>query len=424
METPIEVHAILARTRRLAGIFREVSHVVEVLSALLPLDTETLALEEWVVRSAADFDRLAKNDPATSEFERQLSMLDSQVSNLEVATLTLDGQIPIEVFREFLGVRAPRNEALASYIVVLGRHLSGGDELLRLDRLQLLLTRVINSFVAPADRKNGTRVRDLIADVLPPPPAPAANRQAVLDFFRNATVQVLGFQSLDTLFASGFFLDVRGYKLSLRTGILDPEVMGAIIELNDATSSTIDRLSALVSGDRQRLAEYMQTVDERIRSVFQGLRVDDAELKAKFGERQRSAVAPSARAPLVLRASPATAPGRHGPRYFRIAMGVLIAISGGSLLAQQQVGSSPKTVDAGQLKRISPLLQDAVVGVGGNVVARVDKSKWVMMSREQRLAEAANVAKNLGENGYQTLTAMLETRVVLQINHGQPLIVE
>lgn len=424
VHTPLAIQGILGRTRRLAGVFRELSQVVEVLSALLPLDAEARALEEQIVLCTADFNSLAAEDPASNEFDKKLSALDSQVSQLESAILALDAQIPMDVFREFLRATPPTNEALASYIVVLGRHLGGGDELLRLDRLQLLLTRVVNSFVTPAERKRGTRVRDLIGEVLPPPAAPAANRQSVIDFFRNATVQVLGFQTLDSLLASGFFVDVRGYKLSLRTGILDPEVMTAIIELNDATSSTIGRLATLVEGDRQRLDEYMQTVDERIRGIFKGLRVDDSELKAKFIRRQAAAAASGARAPIVLTATPAAGPTNRGLRAFRIVMVVLIVFAGGALLVQQQGQSSPKTVSAEQLKRLSPLLQDAVVGVGGNLVAQVDKSKWVLMSREERLVEAASIGKKLAENGYQTVTVLLESRVVIQIDHGQPLIVQ
>jgi hypothetical protein len=271
----------------------------------------------------------------------------------------------------------------------------------------------------------GTGVRDLLVEALPPTTVDARQRETAVQFLRGAAGRARSFTSLKELSDSGFFIDTRGYKLSLRAAILDADVMAAVIELNETVNECIDSLARRELTPEQTLAEHMAEVDARIRAVFKGLRADDSQRVARFHQRlSRNLGGPAKAAGPKGRGKPGKAVGR-GP--FRVALALAIVFSAGYLVSQQQGARALATLSEAELHQLSPLLVDGVVAPPAqpkNLIAHVDKARWALMRAQERDAAARSLASALSAKGLVSGTVMLEDQVVIHIADGKPALIQ
>lgn len=248
------------------------------ISPLVPGTPELEELDALAKATEAGFNALVLVDGAKQA--TALAQLESSVQQLEKKLEEIDAKIPMGWFREHFDASQMSSVALADYATLLGRHV--GDESSRLDRIQFLLTRLMSFFISPED-DSPLRRRLLLAEALPPPTLPAAARAAVVTVCREATRRLRTFVTLKDLIGSGFFADVRGYKLSLRRQqLLEPDVMAAVIELNEATSATLDRLAEVEHEVGKASKEHLSQVDLRVKTFFKQLRVDESDQTERF----------------------------------------------------------------------------------------------------------------------------------------------
>jgi len=409
-----------SRTRRAAASFRGAGRVIDVFLVLLPGDVDLVALHRDREALAGKFNALTTVDPASQAFAAALSEAESGVLALERKLLEIDGEIPMGWFREHFDAPSQLSDSIAAYAQLLGRYSS--EDINRLDRVQLLLTRVVKNFVPRAERFVGSRVRDLLVEALPPSTVEARRRETAVQFLRDAAGRARSFTTLRELTDSGFFVDTRGYKLSLRTAILDPDIMAAVIELNETVSEAIDTLARRELLPDETLAQHMAQVDARIREVFKDLRADDSARVARFAQRLARNLGKAAAG--AKWKPPGKGPGRTP---FRVVLALSILLAGAWLFHQLTSERALHTLSEAELHQLSPLLVDAVVAPPANpqnLVGHVDKARWALMRASERAYAADQLAIALKARGLVSGTVLLEEQVVIHIADGKPMLIQ
>ncbi len=412
----------MGRTRRASEQFRAYSRVWGLISPLLPNTPDYEQLETRTRSAEAGFNALVLLEGAAHR--DALGKLESTVQQLEQKLEALDAQIPMGWFREHFDASHASSVALADYATLLGRYAS--DDQARLDRIQFLLTRLLSFFVSPEDDTPALR-RQLLAEALPPPTLAVGTREAVVAFCHDAIRRLGTFTQLKGLIDSGFFVDVRGYKLSLRQKLLDPDVMAAVIELNEATSATVDRLAEAEQQQGRALAEHLAEVDQRIKAIFSQLRVDESDKSERF----ESWLKVSADTKRTGRRRPTAAeymalgPSRKDDK--RLILGGIALVLTLVLIFRIPTSQSMHTLSPTECAQISPLVESCAIGPERSpriFIGTVDKSRWALMDGAARRAVALELAQKVVARGWVGATVMLEEEVVIQIEAGNVLVVQ
>jgi len=418
------VEADVSRSRQAAATFRSACKVMSVLDVMLPGDEEVGRMLGARAYLEERFNRLTTLEPGSRPFDVLLAELEGGLIAMEQELAKVDSGIPMPWFRLHFDPKRATSEALADYASLLGRH--AGDDPARLDRVQLLLTRLVHNFVGD-DGGASVSLRTLLAEALPPSPVDVKTRESAVTFFREAAKRLAGFKSLSELTGSGFFVDTRGYKLSLRKNILDPEVMATVIEFNEGISAAIDRLAKSELPQAGALEQHMVEVDQRIRQLFKDLRTDDPAAMLDFEKR----VAKNDARKKKPKPKAWTAPRRPGVRtgrrfqwqYAVLIVGALVffvTLPSRTNLAElppdQVLGWSPVLV-AASLSPPPPRPPRLLLG-------QVNKSRWALMNAQQRRAAANQLAETMKERNIEAATVMMEGQVVIQIERGTLLMVQ
>jgi hypothetical protein len=409
---------ILARARRAAEGFRAASRVLELLARLLPENddvTELIGLRDGMERG---FNALTTIELSSAESE--VLRLETELPGLEWKLETLDATIPMGWFRDHFEVSKESPVALADYAALLGRHIK--DSSARLDRIQFLLTRLIALFVPPEEATRERRLA-LLAEALPHVAVDESVRTAALAFFAEAGKRLAGVERLEALVDSGFFVDLVGYKLSLRQQLLDPDITTSAIELNGAISECLKRLAS-ESSSGSDLGGHFAEVDRRIRETFQKLREDERPTQQRF-ERWLAQNA-------AKRARPAAPPPVAVPslgRVPRVDRRVLLAVAAVGLFAASPLlapGARLTELSSAELARLSPVLTSGVVvprAAPRSFVGRVDMARWKALPRSSRSGAAVSLAQALTARGLVSGTVMSEQEIVVRIEQGTVLLV-
>ncbi len=393
-----------------------------------------LTLIEPLVAATAEFEELEKLARATeagfnalvllqgNELDDSLRKLESNVSVVEQKLEALEAQIPMGWFRAHFDPSHASSVALADYATLLGRN--AGVDPSRLDRIQFLLTRLVSFFVSPEDDTPGRR-RQLLAEALPPPSLAPATREAVVAFCHDAIRRLGSFTRLKELIDSGFFVDVRGYKLSLRQQLLDPDVMTAVIELNEATSATLSRLAEAEQQQGTELEQHLAEVDLRIKAIFAQLRDDESEKIKEFedwlerskGDRAAGR-APGAREFLALHAN-----RREDKRLLLGAVALILLLV---MIFRLPSTGALHELSPAECAALSPLIVSGAITekTPAIFVGTVDKSRWALMDAASRSEVALELARQVNQRGWSAATVMLEEQVVMQIESGNVLVVQ
>lgn len=413
--------AVVSRARRASEQFRALNRVLGLIRPLLSSTAEYEELEELGKSTEKGFNALVLLEGVAQD--DALRPLESAVQQLEQKLVALDGQVPMGWFREHFDPSQASSVALADYATILGRVTEPDPT--RLDRIQFLLTRLVSFFISPEDDSPARR-RQLLAEALPPSSLAANTRETVVAFCHDAIRRLGTFSRLKELMDSGFFVDVRGYKLSLRQQLLDPDVMAAVIDLNGATSDTLDRLATAEQQEQGKaLEEHLAEVDQRIKAIFKQLRVDESEKTKAFEawiERSKGDRAagrrPGAREFMALHAN------RREDK--RLLLGAITLILFLVMLFRLPANDKLRTYSEAECRNLSPLIvSGATPAASPNIfVGTIDKSRWALMDLPSRTEAAVALAKKVQERGWTAATIMLEEQVVIQIEQGNVLVVQ
>lgn len=418
-----DTEPVVRASRRAAESFRASARVLALLSGILPDTDEGNALEATRARLEEEFNAIVlKEGDALDDAVRRL---ESEVLRFERALEALDRTIPMGWFREHFDASQASSVALADYASLLGRYV--GDSPLRLDRIQFLLTRVVSFFMSPEDASTGRRI-ELLGEALPHVDVDDASRDTAVAFLHDAARRVSSFARINEVIASGFFVDIRGYKLSLRQKLLDPAIMAAAIELNEAVNDNLRRLAEADAPAGKEIQAHLAEVDAHIKSIFTQLREDETATQQEFDRwlarnaekrRKKASQKPTEFKPL--------GKGKAKKLDRRVVLGGIIAVLLLVMWVRWPGGAPLKDLSKADVAQISPVLVAGTVAPAKNpkiFVGQVDKSRWALMSLSDRRQAAESLARNLVSRGWFSGTVMMEQQVVIQVEQGKILIVQ
>lgn len=409
--------------RRVAERFRAVSRPAALLFASLPAVPERLEFEQRQAELERALNGLVVLDGAARE--DALSAAEVGVADLETRLLALDALVPMTWFREHVDVNQTSSVALADYIALLARPGLKSTESARLDRVQYLASRLVLAFV-PVERDSPALRRHLLAEALPATEIGAEQLERAKTFLHDAGRRLATFGSLNALFSSGLLVDVRGYKLSLGTQILAPELMAGVLELNEAIDTTIERLAAAERTTEHELAAQLAEVDARIKAVFERDRTDEAERSARLtawlrrAQEAKDQGKPPPRLEDFAPPRPTTPRRRTWP--LALVAGVLAL-----LVAWRSTRASLTTLSPEACRAASDVVVSCVVAPDAPpqaFVGQVDRARWALMEQHARRQAAVDFAQHVREAGWASGTVLLENTVVMQVQNGTVTVVQ
>jgi hypothetical protein len=158
----------------------------------------------------------------------------------------LDDSIAFAWLRERFASDPPREELLG-YTTTIAAVAQSGE---RIDRVDFLAARLLSREHDGGQRDvlDEAEVSTLLARVVPETAIEPERRDKALGFFEQCADRLEGMESVDQLFDSGLYVDVKGFKAALAADRLDPAVLYASVLLSVAITNHLARHGARAAG--------------------------------------------------------------------------------------------------------------------------------------------------------------------------------
>jgi hypothetical protein len=368
--------------------------------------------------------------------KEQLDLAERQISVVEDRMLALDEMVTAEVFAPRIEARKQSKKAVARYARLLAsRRMPAGQ---RRDRFEWIATSLLT-----ARSPSGELV------VMPPERARAVLQHMIgglsrkvreqeldeaLSYLNEAIVRLDQLTSADELFESGLYLDVHGYKVSMREQLLSAEFVYLSVVLNARLHNRVEHWVA--AHERLHDAQQLTSEGSPRAQIMRRLRAQEEEVDSSFGVKRRSAQAvradivrdshkPQRTADSKRAVKVSAAPG--GKRTWIIfALAAVIALAaGGYVLVRTGLVGKPEIValDRDGLGRYSPhLVRGMLVGAGDARKLRgwVQPKRWEQLDPRQKREAADTLAKRLASDDVPHAQVMLLARegAVIEIERG------
>lgn len=192
-----------------------------------PIGDSLAKISEQMAQQSA----LPQDDPRRLEMHGEI---ETALRAAQAQIVELERKIPPAWLRRRFEEQPFNTETVAHYLRFQLQHLESTPECW--SRIDLLVTRQVRQ-ARPDGKfaiKPASEVAELWRQCLPPAQAEEHVRRAAVNFFRNAAKRLEEFTQVEELFSSGYYVDVAGYKISLRLDYFDPPILYAAAELNIA----------------------------------------------------------------------------------------------------------------------------------------------------------------------------------------------
>jgi hypothetical protein len=374
-----------------------------------------------------DADSLHSLLPATG-----LDELERSLSKIEDKLLLLDDGMTEDDFRARVSKQKQAIKTLLRYARLLGiRRFNIGY---RRDRFEYLALELLSTEASekrlqllPRD-KAATVLQHLLAGL--PQPAAPEERGPATAHLREALDRLSGITNSKEFFESEFFLDLHGYKISMRDQITCPEFLylsaALQVELHNRMLDWCRSGSPTWQALQRELAQQ-QTAAEDVFGNFKRPRSTPAA-KASPPPQQPSKDAQPQPQPVPARRkrkrkrvsdSAQLAPERRKAMLKMAAASVVIVLSLAFSLHSAGIlefSSPPAVLTTQQLENISPLL---VRGILNEHTKKLDglvaRAVWVRLSKAERRAAAADLATKLKQMGISNANVLAYKTPVIQI---------
>jgi hypothetical protein len=449
------------RKARLIGRLKTVRSAYKVLGFLDILDEER---KECLAAFAEYETRLKALSQVTSEAARKdvvalhkalplegVDELDRAMTRIEDRLLAIDEYVPQDKFRARITKEKHAPKLLLRYARFLAcRRFNVG---FRRDRFEHLVNELLT--VATSDGRWRLLPRDKARPVLLqilnglPPSGQDNDREAAVAYLRESLDRLAGIATHEEFFESGFFLDVHGYKISMREQATSPEFLYLSIAINVEIHN---RIEGWIAG-LERLHKTNQLTQEGPpRDFLVGqLRSQEEAVQGVFGSfrhpKERSSQAIPARA---LAQEPGNKKGETKKVETKRArkkeekenlsgqeqleklasqqaakfavLTVVICLTFGYVL----IGSGTVEVNLGggpaisheQVMAMSPLLEFAIVTNDGYLRGRVIENKWNSMDANQKRIAADALVRHMTELGLQNAELMSYKTPAINVELG------
>ncbi len=369
--------------------------------------------------------------------------LERVAARVEDRLLALDEYVSPDIFRARIRKDKHPAKLLLRYARVLGsRRFNVGY---RRDRFEFLVTELL-SIQAPdgtwtlMPRDDARRVLHYILAGLPQGGGQAGDRDAACAYLRESLVRLAAISSYEDFFESGYFLDVHGYKVSMRELTTQPEFLYLSAAVNVEVHNRIERWIANIEGlekanqltqtgpPREFLYGQLYAQEESVQAVFGGFR------KAK--ERQ---LLPGAQRtqPVVKEGAAKAKPKAAQQKPSRtsdlaellkdqvtkmVLAAVVVLVSLGVVLYETDTVTiaehSAVALSAEKVRDISPLLANGVVYDKKRVEGDIRRAPWYALEARQRRDTADQINQKLKKMGLPTASIMDGRTAAIKIETG------
>ncbi|HKU43861.1 MAG TPA: hypothetical protein VJR89_37130 [Polyangiales bacterium] len=369
--------------------------------------------------------------PGLDELERALSKIEDKL-------LYIDDFLAEDDFKSRVSKAKQPIKTLLRYARLLAaRRFNIGY---RRDRFEYLATELLTTEVA--DKRLRLLSRDKAATVLHhllaglPQPAAPEERGPATAHLREALDRLATIGSSKEFFESEFFLDLHGYKISMRDQITCPEFL---------------YLSAALHVEiHNRMLDWASSGAPSWQALHSELEAQRAAAEDVFGNFRRPRSTPAAKSsprPLPAKeAQPQPVPPRRKRKRKRISeeppdnrerrlawikiivASLVIVVSLASALYSAgvyEIGTPPVALRPSQLQQLSPLLLRGTLNEKQNRLdGLISRQRWLGMTKLERRAAAAELATQLAAKGIQNARLVTYKTPVIQIAYGTVVLVD
>jgi hypothetical protein len=419
---------VSATTQALCERFRRASRAADLLESLAPDMPEVTSVAVERVPIEQYLNGLTVLPP--DALEAGLRDAETQVRAFERSIERLDRKFPTTWFRKYCQITPQNALGFAEYAGLLVTQL-GADDSVRLDRAQLIVTRLVEA-LAPRASASREQRHALVAEILPACELDDGTVEGAVAYLEDAVKELEAFAHFEELLASELFLETRGYKLSLRANILHPAIMAAAIEFNESVDATIQRLARADLPAGADLKAHLAAADTRIRELFARGRTDESptekgfkalqKRRASWQERREAKEAQAARTERRRKEKEQWAEPKRRPWAWVLALAVVGAVT--FVRMPHRVDTHALSQD--ELQALSPLLVSGATGPAKKPVmlmAQVNAEAWRALPAAQHHETAEALARAMGDGQLLEGTVMMNGTIVIQIRQGQVLIV-
>lgn len=341
------------------------------------------------------------------------SPADDELATLEATVLSIDDAIPALTFRERFRPERSNPEALCRVAALLARH---ANTAARYDRVEIIATRVLSQAHADGQLEALPEAQflEVLGRITPPPTLTPERRDRSIAFFIHAAQRLETLTSAHDVFNSGLYLDVQGYKRSLKEERLDPGILYASILLTLAMTNHLMRLAAQSGVSRDIILTRLTSTDLKVEEIFSTPDALDKDARRKAGR---------GRAGLMIF-------GADDRRMGPIALTVILAVLalGGRLAWRGPVeeANTLRAVSQAMLRSISEELVEGEISRGRAkpvLLARVDNAAWQLLSLEQRRERAERIKRSLVGMGIDGALVYVEDTLAVQVERGKVILV-
>jgi hypothetical protein len=395
--------ALREAVRAVRERYRRAALAADMLASLSPDGVETTALGVERVLVERQLGALALQPEAVAAAREKVHAFER---TLERA----DRKLPQSWFQKHCSVTLQNAAAAGAYASVLAANLKPGEDLERLERIELVIARMLEAN-APCD---AVAVASTVVGL--PQVDPAAVAQAV-SYLHGAREYLETFEHLAELDASDFFVETRGYKRALGAKILHPEIMAAAIAFSAGVDATMRRLSG---GDgRAALAR----IDQHVQQAFNAAPKADGGFKAlqtrRAGWRQKRVDAEAAVARAARRKKEKD---QWQPKRRPWISPIVLVLLGALVFVRMPRPPALQPLPPAEVAALSPLLVSGAVG-RAMLFAEIDANAWKALPPGARRPAAEALAQAMADRKLLEATVVRDGVIVIQVREGQVLIV-
>ncbi|MEZ4256364.1 MAG: hypothetical protein R3A78_11760 [Polyangiales bacterium] len=355
----------------------------------------------------------------------------ADVAAFEQDFMQFDLGISTTEFRRQLLARRVDEDWLLDY----ARMLTWGsfDNGERRDRFELVASRaLLKQGDPPFQIEPLDTLRPLIGRICDTAPAvPEEARKEAIDELDRARNNLGSFETLDDLLGQGHYLDVRGYKISLRDRLLDPAILYAVVHWNSAFLNRIRDLTFAQSRPEYEVDALLRRQADEIDEIFSVSSVDTDTAKARVNvvrETVRMSMPSVQRANTQRAARETQASGADQTRKLSVALAIVAIVLAGLIFLPGvfRDQNDLEELSSSEVVELSPFLASGSISQGSQspIFNGEVNSDWDPLGDGEKADAAKALLDNLKRRGVESMTVRRGKTVVMQASAGRIRLVE
>jgi len=413
MADPGESHGVEA-TEKVASPVRKLQLrlglVGDAFSLLRELGLDKAKGDDFAQRLAALDPRVQRLATVSEEeFKKEHRGIEKAVEELRDKFLELDATVSMDVFRRRF-IEAPRvPRSVARYAHLIASH-SVKTVALR-DRFEFLLTRRLAEAQQSGSLKPISRTESESAARAIVPRAPTladSERKEIVERFKGYIAKVGALKSVEELFDTGLYAEVRADKQKLGDRLLEAHVLLTAVDYNLAFSNRLAAFAAAGQQPKTALALLFDQHRERADKIAAGVSVDPVSSKRPTDKKAKAYDSGRAAGLQVA----------LGMFAILLSLGLL---SFGAFWAGGGIERGPIPVDGTELRRLSTVLESGTYSrseANREFIGKVKNAAWDAMPAPDRQTEAQQFTKRLLWGQVRAAKVYRDQAVVIEVQNG------